>query len=307
MSKHETKSYDLKSLVSRLDKFERATDNYLFPECYAVIRLDGHRHGPDWRDVADEHYPFGPDIRQAFIDTTMHMFELDFKVRLGLQHGDEVIAVLDKTELNNLRKRTRLTSCFASAAAAYFVKVFQKTIIFHAQVSEFPSLEHISEFTSMIGQTARRNFISRLIQHELGRRNRPKEEIAKICSNLTEERVQETFSEIGIDISQINPSLLTASGFYWQDNQLKTFNSVPKDYNEVEAIVQTAFGVQKATQSETKRKPSPQPKAAKAKPTGKKPSGKSTGKKVSGKKTPGLKTVIRPNDRSPANFGRKKE
>jgi len=242
------KQYDLKSLQNRLEKFERATDSFLFPECYLTIRMDGHRQGADWDEIPHERYPFGSDVRESLIDTTRDMFETDFNIRFAMQHGDEIILILDKTELNNLRKRTRLTSALASAAASFYTKNFQKTLLFHAQISELPRLDLVYDFLLMIKLTAKRNFISRVIQHELGVRNRSKEEISKICSNLKEEVVKEVFEEIGFDLSTVDKGILNGIAFHWEQGPkgpfLKYEAAMPDDKDEYLSIVKKAFSEQ---------------------------------------------------------------
>ena len=242
---NQEKQYDLKSLQNRLDKFERATDSFLFPECYLVVRMDGHRLGPEWGDIPEERYPFGPDVREALIDTTRDMFETEFKVEFAFQHGDEIIVVLDKCELNNLRKRTRLTSALASAAASFFTRNFHRTLIFHAQVSELPTAEHVCEFLLMLKLTARRNFVSRVIQHEMARAGKPKEEISRICSNLTEIAVKEVFDEVGFDISTVDRGIINGAAFFWKNEKgqrrLTHLPAMPDDNDEFLTLVKDVF------------------------------------------------------------------
>jgi tRNA(His) guanylyltransferase len=181
-----------------LSRFETCGDGFILPDLHLIVRLDAHRHGGEWHDFEDSGYPFAREFVEGLSATARHLMQCGFRVVYAYVHGDEISVLLDVSETSNPRRRCRLVSAFASAAAVEFYRVFKRAALFHAKLSELPTSGHVVDYFMWQRKIAGRNYFSRTVGLALSAKGLTSKEIDGKLSGASEEDRTVIAAELGI-------------------------------------------------------------------------------------------------------------
>lgn len=170
------------------ERFENYGDTLVFPDTHLIIRMDGRRYGAAW-DKADIDYPYDKRVFDALVETAKALYDVGYKIYYSFIHGDEISLLFDLNESLNPRKRGRLVSGLASAAALNFAQALGLCVLFHTKLLELPSREHVADYFIWQRKVAMRNLTGALLSDRLKREGKSPQEInAEIGRLLLEER-----------------------------------------------------------------------------------------------------------------------
>lgn len=223
----ETKKPTIKTLGEyqrALDRFENFNDGLILPDLFLIIRVDARRFGPQWENVANDEYPYSPVIVESFLATARSLMCSGFRTLFATMHGDEVSLVLDPLENVNPRRRHKLISLVASAAAVSFLQHSGLPVLFHAKLSELPTLRHVIDYFLWQRKVATRNFIAKLLRTQMHRSGMSQEEIELRSANLIEEERLTLAMQLGISSADISLADRFGSALWWEEISLTPSN-----------------------------------------------------------------------------------
>jgi tRNA(His) 5'-end guanylyltransferase len=198
----------------RMSKFENLQDIAFFPDMYVVVRLDAHRLGSHWSSFPDAEYPLGAAVAAGMRTAAAAILTSGIRVLFAFIHGDEISVLIDPKELANGRKKARLISGIASAASVGLCTALGRGALFHAKVSELPTIDHLVEYLFWQRLVARRNTISRHLSIALTARQESKSDIDRLLMKATEEERIATLARYNIDFESL-PPLERLGAFLW--------------------------------------------------------------------------------------------
>jgi tRNA(His) 5'-end guanylyltransferase len=159
------KSTDILSLgeyEKKYRKYEAHGAGFVLPSMYAVIRIDAHRYGKtDWSSFPHHEYPLSAPIWQGLIAAATELMCSEQSYSYAFVHGDEISVLLDTGEREQERRRDRIISAASSVASTAFYEEHGRRVVFHARLSELPTLEHAVHYFLWQRKVAQRNFLSR--------------------------------------------------------------------------------------------------------------------------------------------------
>ncbi|MDZ4785911.1 MAG: tRNA(His) guanylyltransferase Thg1 family protein [bacterium] len=232
-----TKPFEVKKLSEyqrQMDRFENVNDAYILPDVRLVVRMDAHRFGEGWTHLAKEEYPYSSRLVEALIGTAKKLMCLDIRVSYSFIHGDEISLLFDKIESTGLRRRAKLLTHLASAAAVFFYEEYKLPVFFRSKLSELPSDEHVLDYFFWQRKVAHRNYYSSVLSHILTKQGLSPQDINQKITGLTEEEYPKVASQAGIKLAEIPPTFLTGAGLWWNKNEDQNFEieiakSLPKE------------------------------------------------------------------------------
>jgi tRNA(His) 5'-end guanylyltransferase len=199
----------------QLERFENTNDTLLLPDLHVIIRVDAHRIGESWGQVSD--YPFEEDFIKSLRGAAKNLFLSGFRVNYAYIHGDEISILLDPLESANQRKRSRLLTLFSSYATAYFNKLSNHHVVFHAKLAELPSRSHVVDYFIWQRKVSARNFLTRKIITILEGQGLSPKEIDTRTSKLSEDERRGYLLQLGYPEEELSMSDLYGYGIWWSD------------------------------------------------------------------------------------------
>lgn len=216
-----------------LERFENFNDGFILPDLFLVMRIDARRFGEEWRAVPDGEYPFGAAVYRAFLATTQRLMCAGFRVVYALASGDEVSLFFDPLESANQRRRSKFISIVSSIGAVAFLQASSMPVLFHAKLSELPSLDHVRDYFLWQKKVSTRNFCSRTFGQILAAQGRTPTEINQEIGGLTEEQFRAYGETLGVALAESAPWKRLGTAFWWErvEGDLRLFycQDLPED------------------------------------------------------------------------------
>ena len=225
--------YKIKTLADyqRLgERFERASDHYLLPEMNFIVRIDGRRIGSEWEKVSDLSYPYDRRIEEALRKTAARVMCCGTRVTFAFIHGDEISFLLEKSESSGTRTVSKLTSFFASSAAAFFREAMGLPLIFHTRLLQLPAEEHVLDYFFWQRKVAARNYLSHTLAGILKKRGEGDDSSTGKLTYMTEEQRLKVAADLGLPVESIQANLLTGTGIWWEEVE-KPKSDQPREKN----------------------------------------------------------------------------
>lgn len=262
-----------------MTKFENLQDVSFLPDMHVIVRLDAHRLGYHWASFPEAEYPLGVEFSQGLRAAAVSVLTSGIRVLFTFVHGDEISVAIDRQELANGRKKTRLVSALSSAASVGLCTALGRGALFHAKVSELPSEDHVIDYLLWQRLVARRNTIARYLGIRLLERSAPKAEVERLLSKATEDERLTALADFGVDYAALplyeqrgallwwapaaNPSPIRIEG---QPYGIAECAELPDDALFIEAARTLVRGVSVATEGEAPvfRQPLPRREEAQA-------------------------------------------
>jgi tRNA(His) guanylyltransferase len=141
-------------------KNESLSEQYILPENFIIVRLDGKGFTKLTKEKLSLDKPFDEKFSQVMIDTTKHLFNIGFKVLYGYTQSDEISLLIDKDDRTFNRKVRKLNSVLAGETSAFFSLQFQEICVFDCRTIAFPNQEMLLDYFCWHQEDAHRNSLS---------------------------------------------------------------------------------------------------------------------------------------------------
>uniref|UniRef100_A0AAU6WUI3 tRNA(His) guanylyltransferase Thg1 family protein n=1 Tax=Chryseobacterium endophyticum TaxID=1854762 RepID=A0AAU6WUI3_9FLAO len=109
-------------------KNESLSEQYILPENYIIVRLDGKGFTKLTKEKLTLEKPFDARFGKVMTDTVKHLFNTGFKVIYGYTQSDEISLLIDKDDQTFSRKVRKINSVLAGEASAFSACSFRKSV-----------------------------------------------------------------------------------------------------------------------------------------------------------------------------------
>ncbi|WP_288374805.1 tRNA(His) guanylyltransferase Thg1 family protein [Chryseobacterium culicis] len=139
---------------------ENLSEQYILPENFIVVRLDGKGFTKLTKEKLSLEKPFDQKFSHAMIDTTKYLFNIGFKVIYGYTQSDEISLLIHKDDNTFNRKVRKINSVLAGEASAFFSLRFQEICVFDCRTIAIPNLEMLLDYFCWRQEDSHRNSLS---------------------------------------------------------------------------------------------------------------------------------------------------
>lgn len=147
-------------LDKRMRAFEENLDQFVLPDVYIVVRLDGRGFTRLTKELLPLARPFDERFRDAMIRTVTRLMDCGFKVGYGYTQSDEISLLLDKSENAFGRKTRKLISILAGEASAEFTQAMGAPGVFDCRIIPLPTDDFVVDYFRWRAEDAHRNSLS---------------------------------------------------------------------------------------------------------------------------------------------------
>jgi len=141
-------------------KNESLAEQYILPENFIIVRLDGKSFTKLTKEKLSLEKPFDEKFSEVMTATTKHLFNIGFKVLYGYTQSDEISLLIHKDDDTFGRKVRKFNSVLAGEASAFFSLQFQEVCVFDCRTLAFPNQEMLLDYFCWRQEDAHRNSLS---------------------------------------------------------------------------------------------------------------------------------------------------
>ena len=220
-------------LDTHMRKFEQSMDQYILPDTYVVVRLDGRSFSKFTSERFEK--PFDIKFRNMMIDVVKHlMTKSGFKIIYGYTESDEISLLFHPEDNTFDHKVRKINTTLAGEASAVFSIKINEIVSFDCRVIPLPNIDRVLDYFVWRQKDSYRNSLNgycywTLIDHGLSRRAATKE-----LDNKNNSYKHNLLYKFNINYSNVDSWEKYGIGFYFKNVEKEGFN--PKTNETVMTI-----------------------------------------------------------------------
>lgn len=211
-------------LDARLRQYETLNDQFVLPDIYMVVRLDGRGFTKKADEVWQLNRPFDDKFHHAMLDTTKHLMTVGFRVLYGYTQSDEISLLLDLHEASFNRKTRKILSILAGEASGVFSLAMNSPASFDARICELPNTALVQDYFSWRQEDAHRNGLNTYCYWLLRQQGHSPQASTDFLLHKSLGEKHELLFGHGINFNDVPAWQKRGSGIYWQATTKQGFN-----------------------------------------------------------------------------------
>lgn len=141
-------------------KNEKLSEQYILPENFIIVRLDGKGFTRLTKEKLSLEKPFDRKFNEVMTATVKHLFNSGFRILYGYTQSDEISLLIHKDDNTFSRKIRKINSVLAGEASAFFTLQFQEICVFDCRVIAVPNRNMILDYFCWRQEDSHRNSLS---------------------------------------------------------------------------------------------------------------------------------------------------
>lgn len=211
-------------LDQQMRMFETAMDQFVPPDVFIVVRVDGRAFTRLTRDVHPFEAPFDERFRDMMVQTAEHLMNCGFRVIYGYTQSDEISLLLDRAEELFNRKTRKLLSVFAGEASAKFSVLLGSAASFDCRLSQLATIERVVDYFRWRNEDAHRNALNAHCYWRLRKEGRSSDEATATLHRFSVAQKNELLFERGVNFNDLPGWQKRGVGLYWEDYEVRGLN-----------------------------------------------------------------------------------
>ncbi|WPO83796.1 tRNA(His) guanylyltransferase Thg1 family protein [Chryseobacterium sp. JJR-5R] len=205
-------------------KNESLAEQYILPENFIVVRLDGKGFTKLTKEKLSLEKPFDEKFSEVMTATTKHLFNIGFNALYGYTQSDEISLLIHKDD--EVRK---FNSVLAGEASAFFSLQFQEVCVFDCRTLAFPNQEMLLDYFCWRQEDAHRNSLSAYCYWTLRNNGFNAAQAAERIEKLSHAGKNELLFQYGINYNTLPSWQKRGIGIYPKEVIKTGFNPVTQE------------------------------------------------------------------------------
>lgn len=210
-------------------KNESLAEQYILPENFIIIRLDGKGFTKLTKEKLSLEKPFDEKFSEVMTATTKHLFNIGFKVLYGYTQSDEISLLIHKDDDTFGRKVRKFNSVLAGEASAFFSLQFQEVCVFDCRTLAFPNQEMLLDYFCWRQEDAHRNSLSAYCYWTLRNNGFNSAQATEKIEKLSQADKNELLFQYGINYNTLPSWQKRGIGIYNKEVSKAGFNPVTEE------------------------------------------------------------------------------
>ncbi|MBQ9279260.1 MAG: guanylyltransferase [Lachnospiraceae bacterium] len=140
--------------------YEESLDQYILPDMYIVVRLDGRSFTKLTKEICKFEAPFDIKFRDLMVDTVKSVMECGFRIIYGYTESDEISLLFHPDDNTFGRKVRKINTTLAGEASAAFSLALGRVATFDARVIPLPNKEKVADYFIWRQEDSHRNSLN---------------------------------------------------------------------------------------------------------------------------------------------------
>lgn len=140
--------------------YEESLDQYILPDMYIVVRLDGRSFTKLTKEICKFEAPFDIKFRDLMVDTVKSVMECGFRIIYGYTESDEISLLFHPDDNTFGRKVRKINTTLAGEASAAFSLALGRVATFDSRVIPLPNKEKVADYFIWRQEDSHRNSLN---------------------------------------------------------------------------------------------------------------------------------------------------
>ncbi|KAB1229598.1 tRNA(His) guanylyltransferase Thg1 family protein [Chryseobacterium viscerum] len=210
-------------------KNESLLEQYILPENFMIVRLDGRGFTKLTKEKLSLEKPFDQKFSQVMIDTTKYLFSIGFKVIYGYTQSDEISLLIHKDDNTFNRKIRKINSVLAGEASAFFSLQFQEICVFDCRTIAIPNREMLLDYFCWRQEDSHRNSLSAYCYWTLRKNGFNAKQTTETIEKMSQSDKNELLFQYGINYNNLPSWQKRGVGILDKEIKKQGFNPVIKE------------------------------------------------------------------------------
>lgn len=220
-------------LDKQMRVYEQSMDQFVIPENYIIVRLDGRGFTRLTKELCNFEAPFDVRFRDLMVGTVKAlMSDTGMKIVYGYTESDEISLLFSKDADAFSRKVRKLNSILAGAASAEFSLALGRAGVFDARVIPIPNRDVLVDYFRWRMEDAHRNSLNSWCYWTLRKEGMSPNAASKELSGKSNAYKNELLFQRGINYNDLPSWQKRGVGVYWNEVQKEGYNPV-KETTEI--------------------------------------------------------------------------
>ena len=208
--------------------YEESLDQYILPDMYIAVRLDGRSFTSLTKKMNYEK-PFDVKFRDMMVDTVKALMETGFRVVYGFTQSDEISLLFHKDENTFSRKVRKINTTLAGEASGTFSLALGEVATFDSRVIPLPNEKKLADYFAWRQEDAKRNALQGYCYWTLRKEGKTASQASRILNKQGFKFKIDLLEERGINFDEVPKWQTHGVGVYFKDIEREGFNPIKNE------------------------------------------------------------------------------
>lgn len=208
--------------------YEESLDQYILPDMYIAVRLDGRSFTSLTKKMNYEK-PFDVKFRDMMVDTVKALMEAGFRVIYGFTQSDEISLLFHRDENTFSRKVRKINTTLAGEASGTFSLALGEVATFDSRVIPLPNEKKLADYFAWRQEDAKRNALQGYCYWTLRKEGKTASQAARILNKQGFKFKIDLLEERGINFDEVPKWQRLGVGVYFKDVEREGFNPIKNE------------------------------------------------------------------------------
>lgn len=209
--------------------YEESLDQYVLPDMYLVVRLDGRSFTRLTKEVCRFEAPFDTRFRDLMTDTVKSLMNAGFRVIYGYTESDEISLLFHPDDNTFGRKVRKINSTLAGEASAAFSLALGQVATFDCRVIPLPNRTRVADYFVWRQEDAHRNSLNAHCYWALRKEGQTQNEATMELESKSVSYKNELLFQKGINYNELPLWQKRGIGIYFADVERDGFNPITNE------------------------------------------------------------------------------
>ena len=208
--------------------YEESLDQYILPDMYIAVRLDGRSFTSLTKKMNYEK-PFDVKFRDMMVDTVKALMEAGFRVVYGFTQSDEISLLFHRDENTFSRKVRKINTTLAGEASGTFSLALGEVATFDSRVIPLPNEKKLADYFAWRQEDAKRNALQGYCYWTLRKEGKTASQASRILNKQGFKFKIDLLEERGINFDEVPKWQTHGVGVYFKDIEREGFNPIKNE------------------------------------------------------------------------------
>lgn len=210
--------------------YEESIDQFLLPDTYVVVRLDGRSFSNLTKNVCKFEVPFDEKFRDLMVNTMQKlMTDSGFRFLYGYTESDEISLLMHPDDNTFNRKVRKLNSILAGEASAAFTMALGIPVVFDCRVVPLPNVDRVGDYFVWRQEDSHRNSMNGYCYWTLRKEGNSRLSASNMLNGKGMEFKNELLFNRGINYNNLPTWQKRGIGAYFKNVKREGYNPITKE------------------------------------------------------------------------------
>ncbi|MDO5819910.1 MAG: tRNA(His) guanylyltransferase Thg1 family protein [Methanobrevibacter sp.] len=208
--------------------YEESLDQYILPDMYIAVRLDGRSFTGLTKRMNYEK-PFDVKFRDLMVDTVKALMDAGFRVVYGYTQSDEISLLFHQDEDTFGRKVRKINTTLSGEASAAFSLGLGEIATFDSRVIPLPNERKLADYFAWRQEDSKRNALQGYCYWTLRHEGKTASQASRILNKQGYKFKIDLLEDRGINFDEIPYWQRFGVGVYFKDVEREGFNPIKNE------------------------------------------------------------------------------